>query len=243
VAGVEQMKNLGSVLPARLDTKGVIAAYARIAPVYDLWGRWTESRAQDLCLQWLDLADVNRVLDVATGTGALLEKVIAASPGVTGIGADLSPHMLRRAAARFRSERHRYSLITADARQLPIRSDSIDLVLNGYMFDLLPETEFAAVLAEFSRVLSSGGRLGLINMTVPDKVIERVWETLYRIHPAWLGGCRGVRMAEHVAAAGFEVQHRGRVTQLAFPSEVLVARKSDRPAGSESLPRKRPARL
>lgn len=214
------------LLPARLDVSGVTAAYDRIAPIYDLWSRLAESRAHAVCLQWLDLHDVRLVLDVATGTGALLGKVMEQAPEATGVGIDLSPAMLRRARSRSRRRGFKLTLLRGDARNLPFRSGVVDLLLNSYMFDLLPEDDFGAVLAEFSRVLAPAGRLGLVNMTVPRRIRERIWETIYRIHPPLLGGCRAVSMAGPLTEAGFVVEKTARVTQMGFPSEVVLARPS-----------------
>lgn len=211
-------------LPARIDVSAVPATYDRIAPVYDLWGRMAEGRAHELCLDWLDLGRVRLVLDVATGTGALLDKVLERVPGAVGVGIDLSPAMLGRAARRLRRPEYRVALLRGDARNLPIRSRVVDLLVNSYMFDLLPEGEFSSVLTEFSRVLAPGGRLALVNMTTPQRARERIWETIYRINPRLFGGCRGVTMAGPLEEAGFVVERAARVTQLGFPSEVLLAR-------------------
>jgi ubiquinone/menaquinone biosynthesis C-methylase UbiE len=223
------------VMPARLNVSGVTAAYDRIAPIYDLWGRLAESKAHAVCLEWLDLRDVRLVLDVATGTGTLLGKVLERAPDASGVGVDLSPAMLRRARSRSRRRGFRLDLLRGDARNLPIRTGVADLLLNSYMFDLLPEDDFAPVLAEFSRVLTPGGRLALVNMTVPQRIYERIWETIYRIHPPLLGGCRSVSMTGPLTDAGFVVEKTARVTQMGFPSEVVLARPpADRGQGAES---------
>ncbi len=218
------MVSESQLLPARLDTPGVVAAYDRIAPIYDLWGKATETRAHELCLDWLELDGVRVVLDVAAGTGSLLCKVLARAPDAIGIGIDLSPAMLRRAAGRCRRMGRCWTVLRGDARQLPVRSGVVDLLLNSYMFDLLPEREFRVVLDEFARVLAPGGRLAMINMAVPERPVERFWEAVYRIHPPLLGGCRGVKMAGVLADAGFAVERSARISQLGFPSEVLLAR-------------------
>ncbi len=214
------------MLGARLDAPGVISAYNRIAPIYDLWGRLAETRAHELCLDWLDLEDVGLVLDVATGTGALLGKVLEKAPRARGIGVDLSPGMLRRAAVRSNRAGCGYDLLRGDARSLPIRSGVVDLVINSYMFDLLPESEFTVVLDEFARVMAPRGRLALINMTLADRAAERIWETVYRVHPPLLGGCRGVKMTAPLTQAGFLIERQSRVSQFGFPSEIVLARLS-----------------
>ena len=214
------------LLPARLDDSRVVAAYGRIAPIYDLWGRMAESRAHELCLGWLELDRVRLAVDVATGTGALLARVLERAPAAAGLGIDLSPGMLRRAAARSHRPGQSWMVLRGDARRLPIRSGVVDLLLNSYMFDLLPEADFPVVLAEFARVMAPDGRLVLVNMTVPERLVERFWETVYRIHPPLLGGCRGVTMTPFLTAAGFVVERSARVSQIGFPSEVVLARQA-----------------
>ncbi len=216
------------MLPARLDSRSIQRAYRKIAPLYDLWGRATESHAQDVCLEWLEQMPVRHVLDVATGTGTLLEKLLTAFPEATAVGVDLTAAMLGKAADRLVKFETRCALVRGDARCLPMPSASSDLVTNCYMFDLLPESEFSAVLGEFSRVLTPGGRLALINMTLPERPVERIWEQLYRLYPALLGGCRGVSLERYLVAGGFRVLRRARVSQLAFPSEVILAAKEPR---------------
>jgi ubiquinone/menaquinone biosynthesis C-methylase UbiE len=209
---------------ARLDAGGVRSAYRRIAPLYDIWGRLTESRAQDLCVRWIEFDTDALVIDVATGTGALLERILRAAPGMTVIGMDLTDAMLARAAAKTARYRGRCLLAQADAHRLPLPDRCADVLCNNYMFDLLPDSDFGPVLVEFLRVLRPGGTLALVNMTRPASAVQGFWEMLYRIHPPLLGGCRGVTMEPHVAAAGFRVLRRERISQLAFPSEVILAR-------------------
>ncbi|UCC13736.1 MAG: methyltransferase domain-containing protein [Gammaproteobacteria bacterium] len=222
------------ILPARLDSRSVQAAYGRIAPVYDLWGRATESAAQDAVLEWLEAMQVRHVVDVATGTGALLEKLLTVFPGATGVGVDLTAAMLRKAADRLARFDARCALVRGDARRLPIPSESSDLVTNAYMFDLLPETEFSTVLQELGRVLVPGGHLALINMTTPERPVERIWERIYQLYPALLGGCRGVSLEKYLASGRFRVLRRARVSQFAFPSEIILAAKQPGGASGKS---------
>lgn len=210
--------------PARLDAAAVRSAYRRIAPIYDVWGRLTESKAQRVCAGWIEQETDPFVVDVATGTGTLLARVLSSTPGARAIGLDLTDAMIDRAARRTGRFGGRCLLAQADAHRLPLADGCADVLCNNYMFDLLPESDFAPVLSEFARVLKPGGKLALINMTRPASSLENIWETLYRIHPPLLGGCRGVLMEPHVVAAGFHVLHREHVSQFAFPSELILAR-------------------
>lgn len=220
--------------PARLDAPAVRSAYRGIAPIYDIWGRLTESKAQDICAGWISRETDPVVIDVATGTGTLLERVLRSMPGAIAIGLDLTDAMIDRAKTRTERFGERCLLAQADAHGLPLPDRCADVLSNNYMFDLLPESDFAPILSEFVRVLKPGGKLALINMTRPVSAIEKFWETLYRIHPPLLGGCRGVSMELHVVAAGFDVLACERVSQFAFPSELILARA---PRGGEEAPR------
>ncbi|MBI2394828.1 MAG: hypothetical protein HYV09_34985 [Deltaproteobacteria bacterium] len=50
-----------------------------------------------------------------------------------------------------------------------------------------------------------------------------MWELVYRVSPALLGGCRGVSLVPHLEAAGFRDLSRRYVTELGFPSEIITA--------------------
>jgi hypothetical protein len=52
---------------------------------------------------------------------------------------------------------------------------------------------------------------------------------LYRLHPALLGGCRGVQTAPFLREAGFVNVHRQFVSQWTFPSEVVYGEKPAAP--------------
>jgi hypothetical protein len=72
-------------------------------------------------------------------------------------------------------------------------------------------------------VLRPGGRLVLVNMTVGKRWYNKIWERVYRINPAWLGGCRGVQILPVLDECGFTETQREYVSQMTFPSEVVCA--------------------
>ena len=223
--GLKTKDMITEMLPARLDKSQVVSAYRRIAPIYDLWGRLTESRAQDLCLEWAGVADGEDVLDVAVGSGLLFRRLLALNPNGFCAGLDLSEAMLNRARSKAEAmPGQSWELVLGDAYALPWPADRFDVVVNNYMFDLLPETDFDRVLSEFRRVLKPGGRLAMVNMTCPETRTQAVWSWVYRVSPGLLGGCRGVRLLPWLERAGFTDTRRQFVSQCTFPSEVVLAR-------------------
>jgi ubiquinone/menaquinone biosynthesis C-methylase UbiE len=102
------------------------------------------------------------VLDVATGTGRLVEALFQI-PGFDGtvVGLDLSQKMLRQAEAKLRPYKNRmgstYVLIHHDAQRLPFPDEVFDAVACVEALEFMPSPE--RVLSEMVRVLRPGGVL------------------------------------------------------------------------------------
>ena len=106
---------------------------------------------------------VCRRIEVAVGTGAAFAELVGRNPNGSNIGIDLSQKMLAKAKKRLQAlPEGNHSLDIASAFDLPAENDSIDLLMNNYMFDLIAYQEMDKVLIEFSRVLKPDGLLLLI---------------------------------------------------------------------------------
>ena len=211
---------------ARLPQDEVRRVYDRIAPVYDLWGALTESRAHRRALELAAPRDGERIFEAGVGTGLIFRRLLARNPSGRTVGIDLSERMLARARRRLaKAGTGHHELRVASALDLPFGDRSFDLILSGYMVDLLSFEQIDRVLSEFHRVLDDGGRLVLTNMTVAESLRASLYGRLAKRFPRLLGGCRGLRMAERLARQGFEVLRRDYLEQLLFPSEVVLARK------------------
>jgi ubiquinone/menaquinone biosynthesis C-methylase UbiE len=209
---------------AHLSSTEVQRVYRRIAPVYDIWAKLTESRAASRAFDLAAPVNGEVALEVAVGTGLNFQKLVEANPNGKTIGVDFTPAMLERARKRLGPTLpDSVTFFEADAFDLPVGDQSCDLLMNQYMFDLIPQRDFPRLLNEFHRVLKSGGRLVLTNMTISETRIGRLYDALYRFSPALMGGCRGVRLAPALMEAGFCVERREYFQQGFFPSEVLLA--------------------
>jgi len=60
------------ILDARIDKSDVPHIYKKVASVYDIWARLTESKARNRCLELASIRDGESVLEVAVGTGERL---------------------------------------------------------------------------------------------------------------------------------------------------------------------------
>jgi len=102
-----------------------------------------------------------RLLDLATGTGAMLSAVATACPELSLNGLDLSDAYLQRARHRLSGRTVRWHRAPAEA--IPLPDASLDLVTAVYLFHELPPEVRPEVLGEVARVLKPGGRLVLVD--------------------------------------------------------------------------------
>ena len=118
-----------------------------------------------------------------------------------------------------------YSLSVGTAFQLKMADESMDVLVNNYMFDLIPFEDMDKILTEFKRVLKKEGRLVLVNMTEWERFGSRLYDFVYNLSPKTMGGCRGVKLSGKLEEHGFRVETREYYQQMLFPSEVILAHK------------------
>jgi demethylmenaquinone methyltransferase/2-methoxy-6-polyprenyl-1,4-benzoquinol methylase len=171
-----------------------------IAPRYDLlnhvlsanidrfWWRRAARRFRDV----LARPDA-QILDICCGTGDLTMALLklrprAARPVLAG---DFARAMLRRGAQKFgrqtlaapgNGERFSdapYAIpIEADALHLPLRNESLDLIVTAFGFRNL--ANYAAGLREFHRTLKPSGQLGILEFSEPGGLMGKAYALYFR---------------------------------------------------------------
>ncbi len=102
-------------------------------------------------IDFLDLGALARIVDVGCGNGSFTSYLMGrASPASVAIGLDIDAVVLREARLRKDVE-----LVQAVAEQMPIRSDSADLVICRRLLMNLPKPQYA--VQEMTRVARPGG--------------------------------------------------------------------------------------
>jgi ubiquinone/menaquinone biosynthesis C-methylase UbiE len=211
-------------MDAKIPQNHVGHLYDRIAPVYDIWAGLTESKARNRALDLADVKDGEDILEVAVGTGVAFYEIAVRNPNGTNTGIDLSIGMLSKAKKRLQSLPHgNYHLNIGTAFELEMANESVDTLLNQYMFDLLSLEDIKKILLEFKRVLRPGGKLILTNMTEAEQFCGRIYDLFYRISPGLMGGCRAVKLSGLIENTGFKIDKREYHQQMLFPSEVIRA--------------------
>ncbi len=110
-----------------------------------------------LALERTDPKPGERVLDAATGTGAVA--ILAAKRGADVVGQDIAPVLIETARERAAEEGAEVDFQVGDAEDMSFADASFDVVLStcGIMF--APDHE--AIAGELARVTKPGGRLAL----------------------------------------------------------------------------------
>lgn len=141
------------------------ADYNRIETILGLGtGSWYRRQA----LQRAGLAHGMQAVDVGVGTGLVARQaaVLVGDPArVTGV--DPSAGMLRNAKVP-----EGVRLVQGSAERIPFPDNSFDFLSMGYALRHI--SDLSVAFAEFHRVLKPGGRLCILEITCPEKKIQKM---------------------------------------------------------------------
>ncbi len=164
--------------------------FAAIAPSYDLNNRlhsfWMDQRWRRRAVKLAQLRPMDTVVDVACGTGDLalafcdgLHRAGSARPRVTGIDFtfEMLPIARGKSAARETGRAVRY--INADALALPLPDACCDVV--SIAFGIRNVSDPSAAIREFRRILRPGGRLVILEFSLPtNATLRRAYNFYFR---------------------------------------------------------------
>jgi demethylmenaquinone methyltransferase/2-methoxy-6-polyprenyl-1,4-benzoquinol methylase len=175
-----------SAVDARPRTPQTV--FDRVAPYYDtlnsILSFGMDRRWRRRTVASLRLRPGARVLDVATGTGALATEIARATSGLVSVtGCDLNERMLSIARLRTTRARARVELVCCDATSLPFPEESFDSATIGFAIDDMPDRD--ACMREVWRVLRPGGQVALLELSQPDagpfRAVYRLYLRTFRI--------------------------------------------------------------
>jgi arsenite methyltransferase len=112
------------------------------------------------------------VLDVGCGAGMdslVAAQMVGGTGSVTGI--DMTPEMVAKARGSIAEMGlGNVRIVEGSAEHLPFDDASFDVVISNGVIDLIPDKD--AVFSEITRVLRSGGRIQLADVTIQNPVSE-----------------------------------------------------------------------
>ena len=147
----------------------VRSMFAAIAPSYDLNNRLHSFGIDQLwrkrVVRMAEVKPIDRVLDMACGTGDLSRAFAKANPAKV-VGGDYTPEMLEIAKRKpAPSGATPIEFVHADATDLPFEDDSFEIL--SIAFGIRNVSDPAVALKEFARVLVPGGRLLILEFDEP----------------------------------------------------------------------------
>ena len=173
--------------------------FAPLGPTYDRYARLLslgqDPRWRRFLVSRIDAGPGDRVLDVATGTGAVALELIR-QKGCDVVGLDQSAGMLAVARERLPA----VELVEASAERLPFPDRSFDALTVTYLLRYVEDP--AATLAELARVVRPRGTIASLEFAVPRGLWHPLWRAYVglvlpaagsAIAPAWheVGGFLG----------------------------------------------------
>ena len=176
--------------------------FDNIAPTYDKLNHVLSMNVDKLwrrhALQEIVDGTPQRILDVACGTGdSTISIAKAAAEGSEVVGADISEGMM--ALVKGKAEKagvgERISLQVADGEDLPYGEGTFDRVTCAFGIRNFENKDIG--LSEFRRVLKSGGKAVILELSVPQNRMVRWAYDLYFLHvlPRIGGAVSGDRAA------------------------------------------------
>ena len=128
-----------------------------------LMGRWSRL-VGEMFLDWLDVPNGLRWLDVGCGNGAFTEELIARCAPATVTAIDPSDEQL--AYARTRLGAKTVDFRVGDAQKLPFADGSFDVAIMALVISFVPDPNKAA--AEMARVVRPGGWVATYMWDIPS---------------------------------------------------------------------------
>ena len=127
---------------------------------------------------------VGRVLDLGTGDGRLLDLVLTARPGSTGVGLDFNAEMLARARDRFAGD-DRVEIAEHDLDEPLPGTDGYDVIVSSFAIHHVPDDRKQSLYGEcFDRLRPGGAFLNLEHVASPTEALHHAFLATLDIDPA-----------------------------------------------------------
>lgn len=176
-------QNLANPHAVADKARRVEAMFAAIAPSYDLNNRlhslWRDQAWRREAVRLAAVRPGDVVLDVACGTGDL-SLAFAAAGASRVVGVDFTYNMLAVARAKPARLGPTPSYHTGDAMRLPVADASVDVV--SIAFGIRNVADPRAAIAEFHRVLRPGGRIVILEFSLPTNPVLLGFYNIYFRH-------------------------------------------------------------
>jgi demethylmenaquinone methyltransferase/2-methoxy-6-polyprenyl-1,4-benzoquinol methylase len=158
--------------------------FAGLPGRYDFMGRlWSfgqDPRWRRFMVSHVKVPEGGRILDVATGTGAVGIELMHHT-GARIVGLDQSEPMLREGVQRVAEAGlgDRMSFVLGQAERIPFPDAAFDALTFTYLLRYVDDP--AGTLAELARVVKPGGIMTALEFDIPRPVFRPLWYTYTRL--------------------------------------------------------------
>ena len=181
--------------------------FSNAAAYEAMMGRWS-SRLATLFLDFAEVGDADRILDVGCGTGSLVKSILDRAQQARVVGIDPVEDYVDYSRSRFPNARASFD--RGSALSLPYADASFDRSLSLLVFQFLKQPGIAA--SEMRRVTRAGGTVAACTWDrTGQEMSDLFWEECVRLDPGAEeksqrpNVCnRADQLAELWAATGFE---------------------------------------
>jgi len=190
---------------SRLDKKKrrVARRYDRWSRYYDLFDLGGQGKQKMSGVELLSLSPGLELLDIGTGTGAILDVLAPRiSPGRV-VAIDISPGMIKRVAERFKDLKNVEAKVD-DVESLSFKNNSFDRVFATFAFTSFPNPEIS--MKETARVMKLGAVMVVVDTGRP--VTRTGWLAYAFLRPAmYLAGYTRINTDVHKLAEKAGLKH------------------------------------
>jgi demethylmenaquinone methyltransferase/2-methoxy-6-polyprenyl-1,4-benzoquinol methylase len=167
-----------------------VELFAPLGPTYDRYARLLsfgqDPRWRRFLVSRVPVGPQDKVLDVATGTGAVAIELTRRT-GCNVVGLDQSREMLETGRQRVEEARlaGRIELVEGTAERLPFDDASFDALTFTYLLRYVEDPE--ATMHELARVVRPGGTIAMLEFGLPRGLARAAWELYVRVGLPMLG--------------------------------------------------------
>lgn len=161
----------------------ISSMFNQISPTYDLLNRilslGIDRRWRKRVAASLPKLENLKLLDVATGTCDQLMAIMETSPNIHAIGVDIAEEMIKLGQEKLKKKYYstRVQLQLASAAHLPFEAGTFDCVTIS--FGIRNMEQMDVCLKEIHRVLKKGGKLLILEFSIPQNRLIRFTSLFY----------------------------------------------------------------
>lgn len=153
----------------KIEKKRIARSFSQAAASYDLHASLQKKVADKLLSQLEKETNIQRVLDLGSGTGYCTNKLHSLYPNAVIVNLDIAEAMLALASNRHKASRFNEKYICADAEALPFIANTFDIVISSLSIQWCQN--YSVLFSELKRVLKPQGKF-YITTFGPDTLQE-----------------------------------------------------------------------